>query len=134
MAVLAVDPGPSAPLFAIVFAALLCVESLLSHWRFRTGWHMTTGRLATKPALRALLVSLGYSALPSAIASGSLTGMFTIMRFRDGRLNTFAADVILLLGIGFLFCSGWAIKEFDRPSRRRTPTWLKQQGRPSGNV
>jgi hypothetical protein len=54
-----------------------------------------------------------------------MSAMFVIMRSTGGSPNNFLKYLILLLGATFLFGSGWAIKEFYRPSKCRTPDWLK---------
>jgi hypothetical protein len=126
VAVLDAESAPAIPLIAIALTVLLLIEAIITHWRFRTGRSIPS-RLGPDTPWRGLLISLGYSALPSALASGSMTGMFAAMRLSGGSPNTFVTYLVLVLGASFLFCAGWAIKEFYRPSSRRTPGWLKSQ-------
>lgn len=114
-------------LWTIEVSLLGTVLGAFSHWRFRTGWQMTSGRLRPRPAMRELLVLLGYPALPSTIGMFSCGLAMTIGRIWWGSHNVLYVGSVLMLAVVSFGAGCWAIKEFNRPTKRRTPDWLKQE-------
>lgn len=95
------------------------------HWRFATGWQMRHGRLAPRPQTFLLVVSFGYAALPSAIAC---TAASILLAAGRAGLPPEGTVRFAFFGVAVVFfaASGWSIKEFVRPSDRRTPNWLRR--------
>jgi hypothetical protein len=118
------EAPPSIPALAIVVGTTLCMVAAFTHWQFRTGWQMTTGRLAPSSGLRDLFIHIGYAALPNAIAFGSATLALVLMKIAGDSYTQASAYGVVVLGFVFLGSIGWAIKEFHRPTLRRTPSWL----------
>jgi hypothetical protein len=103
----------------------IAVTALL-HWRFRTGWHMRDGFLKPPAALFPTYVCLLYAALPFLFAFVGMTGALasgSLANDHPARLT-----IVLFLFSSILMCAGaaWGLKEFFKPSTRRTPAWLKR--------
>ena len=116
--------APHIPAWVVVFFAVTALILALSHWRFRTGWHMDE-RYGLGPTAREFVIMLGYISLPGAIASTSLFAMLLLGKLAHPTSNEWVNFSVMLLLVVAL-CSGlWMAKEWFKPSRRRTPDWLK---------
>jgi hypothetical protein len=76
--------------------------------------------------MRDINIALLYMALPSAILTAT-GGVFLLVyeyigAHTDSMLHKAAAICVAVLFIG---SGGWAAKEFLRPTKRRTPQWLR---------
>jgi hypothetical protein len=86
---------------------------------------MTEGRLVPSTAMRDLMIRLGYAALPNAITFGSGSLALVVMKIAGDSYTQIDAYCVILLAAVFICSAAWGVKEFYRPSRRRTPTWLE---------
>jgi len=68
-------------------------------------------------------LKVGYALLPSSIGVLLLTGGMVADQLLP-LSNSGERIVAIVLAISFLAAGGWAIKEFFRPTLRRTPSWL----------
>lgn len=112
------------PAWAVVFCAMCALVLALNHWRFRTGWHMDA-RYGIGPMERELVIMLGYISLPGAIAFASSFAMVLVGRVAFATSNEwigFSAMLLLVVALGSFL---WMVKEWVKPSRQRTPDWLK---------
>ena len=117
------------PIWAVATLVLICVVLSLSHWRFVTGWSMTQSRLAPRAATRDLVLRLGFAALPGAIACACMAMSLLIGRLGwDSLDRPWVGVPALLLGLVGIASGVWMAKEFYRPTRRRTPRWLANDG------
>lgn len=119
-------PGaaPQVPAWVVVFCAVTALILALSHWRFRTGWHMDE-RYGLDPMAREFVIMLGYISLPGAIASASTFAMVLLGKLAFATSNEwvgFSAMLLLVVAVGSFV---WMAKEWFKPSQRRTPDWLK---------
>ncbi|MFD7076614.1 hypothetical protein ACFV9G_20570 [Nocardioides sp. NPDC059952] len=114
--------GEPAPLILIVMFALLSVWLLIVHALFRAG--QPTSRWRHAGHMRGVQVLLGYSALP-----GSMSMTFPVAFMMADRIWSFSPSVFPWVGLPFLLafaaCGIWSYKEFERPTLKRTPTWVR---------
>jgi hypothetical protein len=110
--------------WVIVFFAFGAVTSALMHWRLKSGWQMTTGRMKPSPAFYPTYVCLLFSALPMMIGSIGLIAIGVLLHFELVSKSWVWADRMLIAMIVALGGVGWGVKEFYSPTRSRTPAWL----------
>ena len=118
------DAPPDVPAWAVGFLALTALILALNHWRFRTGWHMDE-RYGLGPTAREFVIMLGYISLPGAIASASSLAMVLLGKLAFATGNAWVGFSAMLLLVVALGSGLWMAKEWFKPSRRRTPDWLK---------
>jgi hypothetical protein len=126
--VLVQPPGsgapPHLPAWVVVFVALTALILALSHWRFRTGWHMDE-RYGLGPKSREFVIMLGYISLPGAIGSASTLAMVLLGKLAFLTKNEWVGFFAMVLVVVALGSFVWMAKEWVKPTRRRTPDWLK---------
>jgi hypothetical protein len=115
------DPLPldATAAFFLVSLILLVVHVLFRRCEPRSRWRHTGH-------MRGVQVLLGYSALPAAISCGVVASVGIVdLIFRP------PAPVIPWPYLPFivlcLIFGAWSYKEFERPTLRRTPAWVREQ-------
>lgn len=136
MAVLSSSGAPSHAqgIVGMAACAIAVVIFGFAHWRFRTGWQMTSGRMAPRNAVRDLVLRLGYIALPGLLGTAAAGLFFAVSLTIGGDPNPVQVLAILVLGVVFVVCAIWLAKEFYYPSKRRTPEWLERERRLHGGL
>src|SRR3954454_18548500 len=122
------DPSNTDGDWVIVFGLICFLTSALMHWRFKTGWQMTSGRMKPSPAFYPTYVCLLFAALPMMIGTIGFTAIGVLGRFDLISKSWAWADLMLIAGIVALAGVGWGVKEFYSPTRSRTPAWLAENG------
>jgi len=74
-------------------------------------------------ALEELDLKVGYALLPSSIGMLLLTGGMIVDKLL-ALPHIHERIVVIVASISFLAAGAWAVKEFFRPTLRRTPSWL----------
>lgn len=118
------DAPPWIPGWAVAAFGLGALIWALTHWRFRTGWKMEE-QYGSRPLEREFVIMLGYIALPGAIGSASLFAILLLGKFAYPTSNEWIGFTVMLLAIVSLGSFVWFAKEWLKPTRRRTPGWLK---------
>lgn len=117
-----VGGGEPAPVILIVMFAVLSVGLLAVHTLFRAG--QPRSRWRHSGHMRGVQVLLGYSALP-----GAMSMAFPAAFLLADRIWSFSPSAFPWVGLPFLlaFVAGgvWSYKEFERPTLRRTPEWVR---------
>jgi hypothetical protein len=114
--------------WAIVCGLCCVLIWALMHWRFKSGWQMTSGRMVPSPSFFPTYVCMLYAALPFTIGSVGLTTGLVLGRFDLTSKSWVWADLMLLALTALLAGAGWGVKEFFSPTRSRTPAWLVENG------
>ncbi|MCW2751975.1 MAG: hypothetical protein JWR83_3085 [Aeromicrobium sp.] len=117
--------APVIPVWGIVVSGLAVVAYVAIHWRFRTGWSLSSDTLLARPVKRYLVIDLGFTALPGVFGTAAMTGLLLIGRIWRGSHSWVVGYTIVGLGLVLLGSGVWFVKEFFRPTKRRTPDWLK---------
>jgi hypothetical protein len=112
----------------IVFGLICTLTSALMHWRFKTGWQMTWGRMIPSPNVYPTYVCMLYAGLPFTIGSLGLTTIGVLGRLDLISTSWVGADLMLLAVMVALAGGGWGVKEFCSPTRSRTPARLAEIG------
>ena len=115
---------PDVPLWMVVVMIAATIAGFFNHWRFRTGWHLRD-RYQHRPDAKAFVIMLGYAALPAAIAAASMAAMLVMFRAAGSKPTAGLGYPIMFLAVVTVVSCTWMAKEYFRPSRRRTPDWLK---------
>lgn len=126
MAAGAASAPPFIPAWAVAVFGLCALIFVFMHWRFRTGWHMDE-RYGLGPKSREFVIMLGYISLPGAIASASLFAMLLLGKLAFPATNEWVGFTAMLLAVLAMGSFVWFGKEWFKPSRRRTPDWLRAE-------
>lgn len=118
------DPSPGNVSWWVVLG--LAVFSAFCGWMHRR-WLVGRpfmSRFTTLERERSKMLIYGYSLLPDCIAIGAMAILLASAKVVP--ISNPLVDLLLLIVFfGFLVAGGWAIKEWNWPTERRTPTWVR---------
>jgi len=110
--------------YALFFGAVFAIGAF-NQWRFKTGWQVTSGRMQPTAFVRDVYITLLYTALPMMVVAASGGALFVLTELFEDSRTPVAVQAVIGLIVVFAGASVWLMKEFLRPTRSRTPTWLR---------
>lgn len=81
----------------------------------------------SRPMAFEFVIMLGYIALPGAIGCASGFAILLVGKFAFPTHNEWVGFSVMVLAVVAMGSFVWFAKEWFKPSRRRTPEWLRAE-------